>query len=75
MYSEDCMIEELVGMFDGDIKVLDKLNSNIKTERCKDIDSAYERLLDCECPSIYSFTRVNDGSNIWYKLRYVERLI
>lgn len=72
MYSEDCIIEKLVNMFDN-IKVLDEINDNIITARFNTIDDAYDVLLDCEDPSIYSFNRVNDGSSIWYKLRYTER--
>jgi hypothetical protein len=72
MYSEDCIIEELVNMFDN-IKVLDEINDNIITARFNTLDDAYDALLDGEDPSIYSFNRVNDGSSIWYKLRYTER--
>lgn len=71
MFSEDCVLEDVLALTeDWNIPVIQvDLNDNIVTMRCKDFDEVYNVLSDMEVPKIYSCWRVNDGGDIWYKLR------
>ena len=72
MYSEESELEQLILLTeDWEVPAIKtELSSEIVTERFLDSDEAYDFLCELQNPKIYSFNRVNNGCEIWYKLRY-----
>jgi len=72
MYSEESVGDDLLKITDDwEVPVHTvPLSDNLTTVKLKTFDEAYDILGDLEHPRIYSFDKINDGKEIWYKLRY-----